>query len=173
MKHHLFPLLILILFYLSSGPSGIASERPDRLTHLVSWDRIVTDAAAKDVPIVILVEQRYCGFCQKLKKEVFRPIANNPNYFDRVIFATVLTDFDGPLIEKSGLDVTGFEFAESFNASTTPTVLFFNSSAVLEQRVVGYFDELNYQRKFINTIESMISKNADKNYLTNSHPAFP
>jgi thioredoxin-related protein len=155
--------LTLSLLLIGWIPNAISSNETDRLHNLKSWSETSAVAKQTNAPIVVLIEQRHCGFCQRLKREVFLPLANDKTYFDRVIFASVLIDFDGPSIELNGADISGFEFAESFEANTTPTVLFLDHSASeLQKRLVGYIAGESYNNTFIDKIKNSIESSADK-----------
>ncbi|MFT6268005.1 MAG: thioredoxin-related protein [Alphaproteobacteria bacterium] len=131
MAYSAFGINVLALFSLVLGPDTLATsaDDSDRLQNLKSLNETSAIAKRLNVPIVLLTEQRDCAFCQRLKRDVFRPLANDPSYFDKVLFASVLTDFDGPLIEKDETKISGFKFAESLDANTTPTVLLLDHSS--------------------------------------------
>jgi thioredoxin-related protein len=161
-NEYVFPFLgaglLMMIFFVLAAPVQSA----DRLQNLASWDETRTASKRLNAPIVLLVEQRHCGFCQRLKREVFRPMANDSNYVDRVIFASVLIDYDGPLIEVDGEMLSGFEFAETFDANTTPTVLFLDhSSNELQHRMVGYVSGAQYNKNFISKLENSIESIAN------------
>ncbi len=129
----------------------------DGLLKLGSWTEVRTQAEQLGVPIILLVEQKNCGYCQRLKRDLFHPLANTTTYRSRALFVSVLTDFDEPLLEKDGVEVSGFEFAESFEASTTPTILFLSSRAEeLQDRVIGYTEGHAYRQALLNKIEASI-----------------
>lgn len=162
MKYSAFMATIVTLLaqILPSTSLANPASGEDRLQNLTSWSEASVVSKQLNAPIVLLIEQRHCGFCQRLKREVFRPMANDSSYFDRVIFASVLIDYDGPLIEVDGEMLSGFEFAETFDANTTPTVLFLDhASTELQSRMLGYISGPQYSKNFIgkldNAIESM------------------
>lgn len=159
---YVFPIfgagLLMMVFIVLATPVKSA----DRLQNLTSWDEARTESKRLNAPIVLLIEQRHCGFCQRLKREVFKPKANDPHYFDRVIFASVLIDYDGPLIVVDGEELSGFDFAQSFDANTTPTVLFLDySSNELQHRMVGYVSGAQYNKNFTGKLENSIKSIAD------------
>lgn len=153
-----FGITALTFFALVTGPAIVAqtADETDRLQNLESLSETLAIAKRLNAPIILLIEQRHCAFCQRLKREVFRPLANDPMYFDRVLFASVLIDYDGPLIEKNGNNISGFEFSQSFDASTTPTVLFLDDASNELTRIVGYIGGDEYKNKFISNIEKSI-----------------
>lgn len=151
------PFLAAGIFMMAFIVPAKSFEGADRLQNLISWKEASSESKRLNAPIVLLIEQRHCGFCQRLKREVFRPMANDPNYFDRVIFASVLIDYDGPLIEVDGKMLSGFDFAENFDANTTPTVLFLDhSSNELQDRMVGYVSGTQYNKIFKGKLENSI-----------------
>lgn len=109
------------------------------LSSLASWDRVSVDAKAQMIPIVLLVEQRLCTYCQRAKAERLRPASRSNKYQGRAIFVSLATDTDEPPIEHNGATISTFEFAESYGASFTPTVLFLDYLGnEVQQRMVGY-----------------------------------
>ncbi len=87
MTYSAFGIAALAVIALALGPDTVATpaDEPDRLQNLNSWSETCATAKRLNVPIVVLVEQRHCAFCQRLKRDVFRPLANDPTYFDRVM----------------------------------------------------------------------------------------
>ena len=152
-------LSLMLILALMSGATGCTDSMGpvSGLNELTSWSETQAAAYRQQLPIILLVEQRHCGFCQALKKDLFRPLANDADYGSRAVFISMLVDFDAPLIEKGGKMISGFEFSEQFSASTTPTILFLDSAAdELQERIVGYETSAQY----IQTLKSRIDASA-------------
>ncbi|MFK7958861.1 MAG: thioredoxin family protein [Lysobacterales bacterium] len=148
----------IVAFLIAPNAGANEPETTDQLQPLASWTITAAEAKRRNVPIVILFEQRNCGFCQRLKKELFRPTANNPEYSRRAIFVSVLTDYDADLLEHGNTQISGFEFAEQFKALTTPTVLFIDSTGkTVEKRIVGYVSGDQYNQSFKRKLEASIA----------------
>ncbi|MFK7885253.1 MAG: thioredoxin fold domain-containing protein [Gammaproteobacteria bacterium] len=150
---------MLGLLLLSSAQTTADNAATDDNLHaLVSWTKTLASAKQSQAPIVVLLEQRHCAFCQRLKRDLIRPLANDPTYRDRAIFVSVLTDIDAGLIEKDGTEVSGFEFSDQLRSSTTPTVLFLDSAGnELQKRIVGYKASASYTESLKKKIEESIA----------------
>lgn len=152
-------LFVGLTFYFVAHTSAMDTDKPNRLKNLTSWSKLVDTAKLDKKPIILLIEQRHCGFCQRLKREVFQPLANDPAYFEHAIFKSVLTDFDGPTIEVKGNQISGFDFAESFDANITPTVLFLDySSNEIQTRLVGYEANNAYLERFMLRLDAAVQE---------------
>lgn len=150
-------LFVSLTLILVTHTSAMDTDKPNRLKNVESWSKLIETAKLDKKPIILLIEQRHCGFCQRLKREVFGPLANDPAYFEHAIFKSVLTDFDGPAIEVNGIQVSGFDFAESFDANITPTVLFLDySSNEIQTRLVGYEANNAYLERFMRRLDSAV-----------------
>jgi thioredoxin-related protein len=133
--------LIVGLYLLMQAGLAAATSRDgsSELSPLTSWDAIRQDAKAGMKPIVLLVEQRHCGFCQRAKAERLRPASTVGEYAGRAIFVSVATDLDEPPVDADGSKISTFEFAENYAATFTPTVMFLDYRGVeIQERMVGY-----------------------------------
>ncbi|MFK8029009.1 MAG: thioredoxin family protein [Gammaproteobacteria bacterium] len=151
-------LVLYVLIFVLCGSGCVKSEHvSEGLVTLTSWDQTVLDAKKLNRPIVLLVEQRNCGFCQALKKNLIKPLANDSHFGSKAIYVSMMTDYDEPTLEKDGRQISGFDYSMQLDASTTPTVLFFNSEGEeLQKRVVGYLETDEY----IATMKSRIERSA-------------
>lgn len=77
------------------------------------------------MPILLLVSQGACPYCDLLKQEILQPMVISGAYRDRVLIRELLIDEDDTLIDFDGQPVTGRSFAKRYlKRLFTPTLLF-------------------------------------------------
>lgn len=121
---------------------------------MLSWTDTLNTARMTERSIVLLVEQKNCAYCQRLKRDLFVPLARDPEYQEQLVFVSLRTDPDEPLVEKNGKEISTFEFAQSFDALTTPTILFLDSDGnEISHRLVGYTADAEYSQQLLSRLQ--------------------
>ncbi|MDZ7751949.1 MAG: thioredoxin family protein [Gammaproteobacteria bacterium] len=131
-KTSIFLAALLALFV--SGPAS-ADPRETLLT------RDLADAgaraAARDIPIVLLMSASYCGYCDRVRDEFLVPMIIGGDYAGRALLRELaidgpaVRDFDGA---RRGADV----IAQRYAVSLVPTLLFLDGEGrELARRMVG------------------------------------
>jgi thioredoxin-related protein len=100
-----------------------AASAASGLAHANNFKTDATDAAQRQVPILLLFSSPDCHYCERVKSEYLVPMRRDAAYRKRVIIrevtvgsTTALTDFDGsPTTEGA--------FAVAHKVSIVPTVL--------------------------------------------------
>lgn len=111
-----------------------ASDHPPRS----DLSALAATAKQQGLPILLIVSQHHCPFCERLQEEIIRPMEISEDYEDRVIIAEILIDsvvdipgFDGDLVRPGAL-------AEAYRVWVTPTLLFVDHAGTeVHRRMLG------------------------------------
>ncbi len=96
-------------------------------------------AVERRLPILLYVSRSDCTFCRQFEKEQFGPLLNSKVYSQQVIFRELVWDATESMIDFEGEEITRAEFAETFDAKLTPTVLFLDGEGEeIAPRITGY-----------------------------------
>ncbi len=88
--------------------------------------------------IVLLVSQKGCAYCHRLKEAVLLPMIRGGDFADEILLGEVFMDEGEWLVDFQGRKVEGPEFARRYGVSVTPTVLFLSPEGKeLAERMVG------------------------------------
>ncbi len=88
--------------------------------------------------IVLVVSQKGCAYCHRLKEEVLLPMIRGGDFADEILLGEVFMDEGEWLVDFQGRKVEGQEFARRYGISVTPTVLFLSPEGKeLAERMVG------------------------------------
>lgn len=91
-----------------------------------AWD-FQADAAAVRAdgrPLMVLVSQHDCGYCEKLKQEIIRPMILSGDYEERVLIRELSIDAGSSVRDFSGAELSSSDFARNYKEKLTPTLLF-------------------------------------------------
>ena len=95
-------------------------------------------ARAAGIPLVLLVSQRECGFCQQMKERILYPTLRGGAYLGRVLFREVRMDADEPLRDWQGRPGAGDVFARGYGVTIAPTLLFLRpDGSEAAKRIIG------------------------------------
>ncbi|QYZ67914.1 MAG: thioredoxin fold domain-containing protein [Gammaproteobacteria bacterium (ex Lamellibrachia satsuma)] len=92
----------------------------------------------RKLPILLMVSQDHCPFCDLMKQEILHPMLLSGEYEEKVIMREILIDL--------GQDVTNFEgkredaahFAHGYDVHLSPTLLFLNGEgSEVRKRMIG------------------------------------
>lgn len=81
-------------------------------------------AEQKSVPILLMVSQEHCGYCELMKQEVLDPMLLSEEYTDQVVMRELLIDPGERVINFAGRHQTAEDFSDGYNVWVTPTLLF-------------------------------------------------
>lgn len=120
------------------GPWAAAAA-PDPREALLTRDlaEVGARAAARDIPIVLLMSASYCGYCDRVREEFLVPMVISDAYHDRALLAELpidgglVTDFDGTRRLAEAV-------AERYGVSLVPVLLFLDGDGrEVARRMVG------------------------------------
>jgi thioredoxin-related protein len=95
------------------------------------------------LPIMMMVSQAHCGFCEKLKEEILEPMLISGDYTDKVIITELLMDSYTNITGFDGSEIHPSDIASSYKVWVTPTLLFLNADG----------NEVHPRMLGVNTIE--------------------
>ena len=148
--------VILVLGFFISGPPLFAAN----LEKLTDWQVIEGDAAQRQVPVVLLIDQSGCNYCERLKQDIIEPVLKRQGNHQKAIIRYISIDDDESIVDQTGTVVESHMFARRFGMEITPTVLFLDENArQLAQPLVGYSGDdfyLYYLDKAIESAQSLI-----------------
>ncbi|MEJ2610852.1 MAG: thioredoxin fold domain-containing protein [Candidatus Thiodiazotropha sp.] len=100
-------------------------------------------------PILLMVSQKHCAYCKKLKQEVLHPMQLDPDFQQQVILRELLIDAGEVVIDFKGQAIDAAEFAHRYGVFVTPTLLFLDSNGEeAAERIVG-INTLDYLSFYI------------------------
>jgi thioredoxin-related protein len=116
----------------------IALADAGRLAPLDDLQQLSMLSKQSQLPILLLVSQYHCGFCDRMKKEVLQPMQMDPAYQNRVLIRELSIDPEGMVTSLDGTRQAASEFISQYNVSLTPTLLFLDATgAEVAERIVG------------------------------------
>lgn len=91
------------------------------------------------VPVMLVVTQRFCSYCEQLKSEVVRPMIFSGEYVDMVIIRELRVDDHDAVIDFDGKPRDAAEIAARYKAWVTPTLLFLGPGGIQRSEAIkGY-----------------------------------
>ena len=116
-------------------------------------------ARAGNLILVVEFSSEYCGFCRKLEELFLLPMQRNAEYNSKVLIRYISLDAYETLIDFDGRSMTTGEFAERYDISLTPTLLFLNADGVeMSEKLVGIWSEDFYGGFIDNRIDEAREK---------------
>ena len=119
-------------------------------------------ARNKGLVLLLIVSSTDCGFCERLKREIIRPIIASGAYQDKVLIRELLLDRGMNITDFDGTQTTAVAIAGRYDEGLTPTVLFLSPQGL----------ELTARRRGINSVEfyhHYLDKAIDKALLALAH----
>mgnify|MGYP005844527415 CR=1 FL=1 len=112
---------------------------PSALQELTDLQHLAEQARQQNLPILLSVGAQWCEFCHQLRDEVLAPMALSGDYEGRFMLMRYLSiDDHQPIAGVSGKQIIKHEFAESYGADLTPTVIFIDGHGKeVADKIVG------------------------------------
>lgn len=124
MRYGIGILLIMLGFVLAfAAPSGAGDGALPQAKDLRADAKA---AQRKQVPVVLMFDATYCGSCRTAREDHLRPMYERGSFDHRAIFRVVTIDRNEQLMDFDGEPVGRMEFAERYNGTFTPTIVFLN-----------------------------------------------
>lgn len=139
------------LLVTAMAPLNVAAESEHDVAEVSDFAALGAQLREKNLPLLLMFSADHCGYCMKLESDFLRPMQISGDYTERTLIRkldisnyTKVRDFDGN-------ELTPAEFADRYNVSVTPTVVFLDShgNQLAPKRVglttpdfyAGYLDE--------------------------------
>ncbi len=108
------------------------------VSHAEDFAALGDRARSGHMPILLVVSQEDCPYCELLKREILEPMLVSGEYDGRVIIRELLIDSELPVRDFDGRAIAPDELARRYGARLTPTVLFLDDRGrELAERIVG------------------------------------
>ena len=136
---------LLVLTVLFSDAGAVLDEDIDedytQLVELTEARDMSADGklARKDgMPILLLVSQLTCPFCEQIKREILHPMVVAGDYRGELLIRELYMDTHGRIRDFKGQYVDNGQFAHGYGVYLTPTLLFLGPDGrELTERMVG------------------------------------
>lgn len=141
MRRNLLGLLAASLLLMPAASAHSAG--PGQLKQALNLQRDGQLAARQGTPLLLMISQEECPFCEQMKKEVLQPMELSGDYRNRVLIRELLIDHWQSVVNFQGQEQSASDLAAGYKARLTPTLLLLDPQGKeLTQRLIG-----------INTIE--------------------
>lgn len=135
MSHHLARLSLISLLLLGTG---LLQAKGNDLTAAVDLRSEAEMARKQGGPFVVIYSRRDCKYCETVKRDYLKPLADNPRYRNRVVIRQINQDGDGALIDFQGNPTTHATFTASQKIKLVPVVAFYGTNGrQLADPIVG------------------------------------
>lgn len=95
-------------------------------------------ADQKRLPILLMFSAEGCSYCIRLEEDFLKPMLRSGDYTDRVLIRKMKIDGFGKVRDFDGKAILASAFADRYNVSVTPTVVFIDGDGMeLAQKRVG------------------------------------
>jgi thioredoxin-related protein len=126
----------LLLMLLLTGPLLAADAHS--LPQAVDLKRLGDSAEQRRIPILLMVSQYHCGFCELMKLEVLNPMRLSGDYTDRVLMRELLIDTGETVTNFEGHPEAAERFSSRYLVQVTPTLLFLDGDGnEVAERIIG------------------------------------
>lgn len=148
-------LQLLIIAPLSANPKAIPQAR--------DLQKLATQAKQNKLPIVLLISQHHCGYCDRMKQEVLNPMHFSGDFEEAALIVELMIDEGEMVIDFQGNRVAAAEFSQRYAVYVTPTLLFLDSQGgEAADRIVG-INTLDFLPLYIHgAVESAALQIADE-----------
>ncbi|MCP3868299.1 MAG: thioredoxin fold domain-containing protein [Gammaproteobacteria bacterium] len=122
--------------------AGLSTQNsPETEVELIEVQNLSADgrvARERNVPILMLVSQVTCPYCDQIKQEILHPMLAAGDYQGELMMRELHIDSGAELKDFQGRAVERRQFAHGYNVYLTPTLLFLDSKGrELTKRMVG------------------------------------
>ena len=121
MRRHLAGLLGGLILACSVPHAGAATDLPAA----IDLRREATEAARSGHPLIIIYSRQDCKYCETVKRDYLKPLAESPRYKNKVVIRQINQDGDQALSDFSGGRTSHARFAASEKVKLVPVVAFY------------------------------------------------
>jgi len=138
------PFLRLLLCLLMLSASGLFAG--EGVPSVEDFQQLAREAELRQLPILLMVSQYHCGFCERMKEEVLGPMMLSSDYTSRVLIRELQIDPGHYVTDFQGQRLSAEAFTARYKTQVTPTLLFLDAQGnEAAERIVG-----------INTVDFLI-----------------
>ena len=155
MRKTLYVLLVIFLIpeaVFSGDRSGVVPPVRD----LYSLSKV---AQARNLPILLMVSQDHCPYCELLKEEILNPMVISGDYINKAVMSVLTIDDPKHVIDFNGKEIEPRDIAVRYNATLTPTLLFLDYQGnEIQERMTGVNTVEMYGYYLDQSIEAALKK---------------
>ena len=131
--------LRIALIVLCQTSAAAQTNGPHGLVVFKNMQKDAIHANNLCVPMVIMVSQFSCAYCEKLREQVLLPLLKSGEFDNKALFRELLIDPDEYVVDLAGQSVTGMHVATGYLENiVTPTMLIIDSFGnELVERIIG------------------------------------
>ncbi len=127
------PLLILLLL-----ASRLLAADPAALPRVADLKQLGKTAETNHIPILLLVSQFHCDFCERMKREVLHPMQLSGAYADQVLMRELQIDTGEMVTDFQGHRQPSNTLSAHYDIHVTPTLLFLDGQGKeVAERILG------------------------------------
>jgi thioredoxin-related protein len=127
------PLLLWLLL-----ASRLLAADPATLPQVADLRQLGETAETNHIPILLLVSQYHCDFCERMKRDVLNPMQFSGEYADQVLMRELLIDPGEMVTDFQGHRQPADAFSTHYNVHVTPTLLFLDGQGnEVAERILG------------------------------------
>lgn len=131
-KSALIPILLLMALV------RVDTARAAPIPYAEDLSRLAAEARLRRIPIMLVVTQYHCGFCERMKSEILQPMQLSGDYAERVLMRELLIDPGEMVINFQGRREAAASFISHYRLKVTPTLLFLDPTGEeAAERIVG------------------------------------
>ncbi len=132
----LLPLILTLMLLTPAGPIH-ASEAP-RLPLAENLQQLAYAARERRIPILLVVSQSHCGYCELMRNEVLIPMQLSGDYRERALMRELMIDPGEMVTNFQGQRETADAFRARYQVHVTPTLLFLDDRGQeVAERILG------------------------------------
>ena len=143
MKRGIFLLLLLVIPFQGTTAQVDASKSP---ISWLSFDEALSEAAESGNVILVDIYAIWCGYCQKLQKEVYSQTDIQSYLEDHFEITRLDIEDVETKLQFKGYDLTAAELAAGLGAEATPTTVFLDSEGDYITRLPGFVPPQDFQQ---------------------------
>ncbi|MEJ2590632.1 MAG: thioredoxin fold domain-containing protein [Candidatus Thiodiazotropha sp.] len=114
----------LITLLLAGAFTRLVWAGGDSIPRAEDLSRLAAESKQRRIPILLVVSQYHCGYCERMKQEVLLPMQLSGDYVDRVLMRELMIDPGETVIDFAGKREDAAAFAARYKVNVTPTLLF-------------------------------------------------
>ena len=144
MKRGLFAALVVLTGLFAGAGTALEGESEEHHSQLVELtearDMSADGKLAREggMPILLLVSQLTCPYCEQIKREILHPMVVAGDYRGELLIRELYMDTHGRIRDFKGRHVDNSQFAYGYDVYLTPTLLFLGPDGrELTKRMVG------------------------------------
>jgi thioredoxin-related protein len=153
------PQAIVPLFIASLLITSMATAGHSRFPVADDFNKLGAEAEDKQLPILLLISQYHCEYCDQMKREILHPMHANGDFRNRVLIRELVIDTGKKISDFQGNKMDAAAFSQRYGVYVTPTLLFLDSKGLEVAERISGINTIDYLAFYIqNAIETAVEK---------------